>query len=333
MASEASELPPVAVDLISKGIPAHKVLTPHIPLTAKQKALVEAIGAGATKREAYIMTHEPKTTNSKTVSMMASRAASADNVQAALSQQQAVERLRYSQNPLQIRSFLVDSLQHIARTAKKDSDRLGALRMLGQLADVAAFETRSVVTHERASDVSTRLRDKLARLSAIDVEARPVDDQAPHPDPTPPPPPQTGRASGGPTRSTNPHIPPSKSTDPPSSESDTLTRNLQDTLTPNLQDSLTADLQLIQPRGLINGVPLEDEDGDIGEDVYGETPPLEESLGSHSGGRKKKEKPIWEDPKRWYAETMGEVPKIEWAPREDAREEVQKRLRDDTGGG
>ena len=174
MASEAQELPPVAVDLISKGIPAHKVLTPHIPLTPKQKALVEAIGAGATKREAYLMTHEPKTTNSKTVSMMASRAASADNVQAALSQQQAVERLRYSQNPLQIRSFLVDSLQHLARTAKKDSDRLQALRMLGQLADVSAFETRSVVTHQTGSDTTARLREKLARLGGvIDVDAHP----------------------------------------------------------------------------------------------------------------------------------------------------------------
>ena len=40
-----------------------------------------------------------------------------------------------------------------------------------------------------------------------------------------------------------------------------------------------------------------------------------------------------EDPKRWYAETMGEVPKIEWQPREEARDEVQKRLRDDEGGG
>jgi hypothetical protein len=49
-------------------------------------------------------------------------------------------------------------------------------------------------------------------------------------------------------------------------------------------------------------------------------------VGSHKGGRKKKERPIWEDPKRWYAETMGEVPKIEWQPREEAREEVQRRL-------
>jgi hypothetical protein len=292
MASEASELPPVAVDLISKGIPAHKVLTPHIPLTPKQKALVEAIGAGATKREAYVMTHEPKTTNSKTVSMMASRAASADNVQAALSQQQAVERLRYSQNPLQIRSFLVDSLQHIARTAKKDSDRLGALRMLGQLADVAAFETRSVVTHQSGNDTTARLREKLARLGAIEVEVRQVAEGGETP--TVPPPPQTGRASGGPTRSNNPHQQSADSAD---------THPPEDGETP--------------PRG----------------GVFEEEAPLGESLGSHSGGKKKKEKPIWEDPKRWYAETMGEVPKIEWQPREEARDEVQKRLKDDEGGG
>ena len=321
MASEASELPPVAVDLISKGIPAHKVLTPHIPLTPKQKALVEAIGAGATKREAYVMTHEPKTTNRKTVSMMASRAASADNVQAALSQQQAVERLRYSQNPLQIRSFLVDSLQHIARTAKKDSDRLGALRMLGQLADVAAFETRSTVTHQSGSDTTARLREKLARLGAIEVEARQVAEEGGD-TPTPTPPPQTGRASGGPTRSTNPHE---------RSEENTLTPNLHDRsgdpdghLTPNLQEDLTPNLQ---------GYPHEDEITPPRGGVSGEEAPHEESLGSHSVGRRKKERPIWEDPKRWYAETMGEVPKIEWQPREEAREEVQKRLRDDEGGG
>jgi hypothetical protein len=306
MASEASELPPVAVDLISKGIPAHKVLTPHIPLTPKQKALVEAIGAGASKREAYVMTHEPKTTNSKTVSMMASRAASADNVQAALSQQQAVERLRYSQNPLQIRSFLVDSLQHIARTAKKDSDRLGALRMLGQLADVAAFETRSTVTHQSGSDTTAKLREKLARLGAIEVEVRQVAREGGD-DPTPPPPPQTGRASGGPTRSTNPH------------------QRLDNFSDPHQQSADSADPQ--------EGYPPEDGETPPRGGVFEEEAPLEESLGSHSGGKKKKEKPIWEDPKRWYAETMGEVPKIEWQPREEARDEVQKRLKDDEGGG
>jgi hypothetical protein len=60
--------------------------------------------------------------------------------------------------------------------------------------------------------------------------------------------------------------------------------------------------------------------------ITSEEAPIEEEVGSHTGGRKKKERPIWEDPKRWYAETMGEVPKIEWQPREEARDEVQRRL-------
>jgi hypothetical protein len=187
---------------------------------------------------------------------------------------------------------VVDSLQHEARTAQRPGDRLRALELLGKLADVAAFETRSVVTHQSGSDTTARLREKLARLGAIDVEVRQVAEGGDTP--TVPPPPQTGRASGGPTRSTNPHVPPS---------------NFSDTHPP--EDGETP------PRG----------------GVFEEEPPLEESLGSHSGGKKKKEKPIWEDPKRWYAETMGEVPKIEWQPREDARDEVQKRLKDDEGGG
>jgi hypothetical protein len=103
--------------------------------------------------------------------------------------------------------------------------------------------------------------------------------------------------SGGPTRSTNPHIPSNNFADPQ------------------------------------EGYPPEDGETPPRGGVFEEEAPLEESLGSHSGGKKKKEKPIWEDPKRWYAETMGEVPKIEWQPREEARDEVQKRLRDDEGGG
>ena len=319
MASEGAELPAAALKAIQRGVPADKVLMPAIDLTPKQRKFVQAIAEGSTKRDAYLQAYDTNG-NPKQVGVEAWAVANHPKVTKAIEQQQAVERLRYSQNPLQIRSFLIDSLQHIARTAKKDSDRLGALRMLGQLADVAAFETRSVVTHERAGDTTARLREKLARLGAIEVEVRQVAEGGDTP--TPPPPPQTGRVSGGPTRSTNPHE---------RSEENTLTPNLHghpsdpdDHLTPNLQENLTPDLQ---------GYPHEDEITPPRGGVFEEEAPMENSVGSHSGGRRKKEKPIWEDPKRWYAETMGEVPKIEWQPREEAREEVQKRLRDDEGGG
>jgi len=294
---DGQAIPPAAVDLISKGVPAHRVLTPHIPLTPKQKALVDAMAAGATKREAYLASHEPDKASSKTITMMASRAAASPNVQAALSQQQAVERLRYSQNPLQIREFVVDSLQHLARTAKRDADRLAALKMLGQLADVQAFETKSVVEHRSGNDTRQRLADKLKRLT-IDVEARQASDGEGEEDPTLGGEGQTGRVSGGRTVSNNPHEQFPNSTDD--------------------QEGTPYESSNITPRGVITE----------------EEAPYEEEVGSHEGvGKKKKDRPIWEDPKRWYAETMGEVPKIEWAPREDAREEVQKRLRDDEGGG
>lgn len=289
MASEGAELPAAALKAIQRGVPADKVLMPAIDLTPKQRKFVQAIAEGSTKRDAYLQAYDTNG-NPKQVGVEAWAVANHPKVTKAIEQQQAVERLRYSQNPLQIRSFLVDSLQHIARTAKKDSDRLGALRMLGQLADVAAFETRSTVTHQSGSDTTARLREKLARLGGvIDVEATP----------TVPPPPQTGRLDEGDSRSNNPHQQSAYSSDPPEGDPHPL---------------------------------MEDTDPPMGGSGTEEAP-YEESLGSHSGGRKKKERPIWEDPKRWYAETMGEVPKIEWQPREEAREEVQKRLRDDEGGG
>ncbi len=300
MAGKRAGLPAAAVKALAKGVPADRVLTPALNLTPKEKRFVAQIAEGATKRQAYIEAYEPEGT-SRSTTTAAWRVAEREDVKQAIAAQQAVERLRYSQNPLDIRNFVVDSLQHLARTAKKDGDRLNALRMLGQLADVDAFQTRSVVTHESGS-AKQRLRDKLARLgSVIDVDATP----------TAPPPPQTGPASRGPTRSTNPHVPSSNYSNP----DDTLTRNLQDTLTPNLQE----------------GYPNEDEKTVPMGTVSGEEAPLEDGVGSHDGRRKKKEKPIWEDPKRWYAETMGEVPKIEWMPIEEARDEVQRRLKDDAG--
>ena len=305
MASKRGELPAAALKALAKGVPADRVLMPHIELSPRERQFVRRMADGASKREAFVEAFEPGGT-SRSVSTAAWKVAKRPEVQQALAQEKAVERLRYSQNPLDIRNFVVDSLQHLARTAKKDGDRLNALRMLGQLADVDAFQTRSVVTHESGS-ARQRLRDKLARLgSVIDVDATP----------TAPPPPQTGPASGGPHRSTNPHIPASKS-------SESHERSTENTLTPNLQDTLTPNLQ--------GGYPHEEEKTPPMGGVSEEEAPLEKDVGSHVEGGGKKEKPIWEDPKRWYEMTMGEVPKIEWLPIEEARDEVQRRLKNDAG--
>ena len=279
----AAELPAAALKAIERGVPADRVLMPHIELTPKQRRFVQAMAEGASSRDAYLETYH-KTGSSETVSSTASRIAANPKVRAGLEQLEAVQRLRYSQNPLEIRSFVVDSLQHEARTAQRPADRLRALELLGKLADVGAFETRSVIEHRSSADTKARLAEKLRRLT-IDVEATPTGEGEG----------QTGRASGGPTRSTNPH----------------------------------------QQSEEIDGTPYESTNIPPRGGITEEEAPYEGEVGSHEGEgvkKKKKERPIWEDPKRWYAETMGEVPKIEWAPREDARYEVQKRLKDDEGG-
>ena len=296
----ASELPPAAVRAIGRGVPADRVLMPHVDLTAKQKQFVQAVAAGATNREAYLQAYDVSGSSS-TISSTASRIAANPKVRAGIDQQTSVNRLRYSQNPLQIREFVVDSLQHEARTAQKPGDRLRALELLGKLADVSAFETRTVITHERAGDTTARLREKLARLGGvIDVDAHPpAHAQAHEGDPTVGGEGQSGQGAGGGARSNNPHIPPANPHEPS-----------EKNLPPHEEDPHPLLKSTIPSMGGITS----------------EEAPMEEGVGSHTGGRKKKERPIWEDPKRWYAETMGEEPKIEWQPREEAREEVQRRL-------
>ncbi len=289
----AAELPAAALKAIERGVPADRVLMPDVDLTPKQRQFVRGLADGMSKRDAYVSAYDAKA-DSRSVGITACTMAASPKIQLALQQQRAVERLRYSQNPLQIRSFVVDSLQHEARTAQKPADRLRALELLGKLADVGAFETRSVVEHRSANDTKAKLAAKLQRL-VIDVEAH---DPGAEADPTQGEGAQSGGVSGGGARSNNPHEQFPNSTDD--------------------QEGTPYESSNITPRGVITG----------------EEAPYEEEVGSHEGvGKKKKERPIWEDPKRWYAETMGEVPKIEWAPREDAREEVQKRLKDDEGGG
>ncbi len=303
MASEAPELPAAAVRAMGRGIPADRVLMPHVDLTAKQKQFVQAVAAGATNREAYLQAYDVSGSSS-TISSTASRIAANPKVRAGIDQQTSVNRLRYSQNPLDIRNFVVDSLQHEARTAQKPGDRLRALELLGKLADVDAFQTRTVITHERAGDTTARLREKLARLGGvIDVDAHPPAHAQGHEgDPTVGGEGQSGQGAGGGARSNNPHESSSKNL-PPHEPSDHSLDAPEEDPHPLLKSTIPS----------MGGITSEEA-------------PMEEGVGSHTGGRKKKERPIWEDPKRWYAETMGEVPKIEWQPREEAREEVQRRL-------
>lgn len=285
------QLPASAVKQLAKGVPADKVLLPNIDLTPKQRKFVRAMAEGSSKREAYLQAYDTNG-DQKRVGVDAWEVANNPKVAKAIEQQQAVERLRYSQNPDQIRTFVVDQLQHEAKTAQKPNDRLRALELLGKLADVAAFETRSVVTHQKA-DTRSALRSKLERLAAIDVEARET--------PTLGGEGQSDGHLGGGTTSINPHQ-----------------------QSPVHQQSA---LQQSELSYQYDTTPLESESEDVGEEVPQEVAPHEKDLGSHTG-RGKKDRPIWEDPKRWYKEHIGEIEMEELLPREEARERIQQRLKE-----
>jgi len=284
------KLPDSAVKALARGVPADRVLTPHINLTPKQKSLVEALASGATKREAFKQAYPHRKTSAKNLASEACHVAASPNVRAALAQHQAVEAVRYSQNPNQIREWLTDQLQHEARTAQRPGDRLRALELLGKLAQVGAFETRSVVEHRKApDDMRQALLAKLARLGGV------VDVQAIEATPTPPPPHQTGRASRARTASINPHQQP--------------------------DDFLTS--QDFVP------TPHDVESLDDGDGVIEEMAPYEKDLGSHTGGGKK-EKPLWEDPKRWYEHHYGEIKMEDEMPREEFAKRFRE-MKDDSG--
>ena len=280
------KLPEAAIARLIKGVPADQVLVKDVKLTPKQKAFVREIAAGATSREAYMASHDPKG-KPKTIRESARRVRNAPAVSMAIARHEALERVRYSQNPSQIREWLTDQLQHEARTAQRPGDRLRALELLGKLSQVGAFETRSVVEHRKApDDMRQALLAKLARLGGV------VDVQAVEAPPTAPPPPQTGPASRARTASINPHQ-----------------------QSPVHQQSIPH--------------PLDSETGEPVSDVVWEEPPLSEEVGSHTGGGKK-EKPLWEDPKRWYEHHYGEIKMEDEMPREEFAKRFQE-AKDDPG--
>lgn len=168
MKKQKSALSDSAISQLVKGVPADKVLAPHVQLSPRERVFVDRMLEGASKREALADSYGLHGSE-RTQSTQAWKVATRPEVQQALSQQQALQRLRYSQDPVQIRNWLVDTLQHEARTAPRTGDRLRAMELIGRLADVAAFESRSVVEHRR-TDVRQTLEAKL-RGMVLDIEA------------------------------------------------------------------------------------------------------------------------------------------------------------------
>lgn len=84
-----------------------------------------------------------------------------------------------AQQASEIRHLVTNKL--IMETENPDARvRLKALELLGKISDVGLFTDRTevTITHQSTDDLKAKLREKLQKLKAVDVQAREVPDNA-----------------------------------------------------------------------------------------------------------------------------------------------------------
>ena len=91
-----------SIEELVRDVPASRVIARDIRLTAKQKAFVDKVAIGATNTQAYIEAYG-STMDPRIVAADASNLRNNPKVSQALALQQAAERVRYSQNPIETR--------------------------------------------------------------------------------------------------------------------------------------------------------------------------------------------------------------------------------------
>lgn len=302
MRKQKAALPDSAISKLVKGVPADKVLAPHVQLSPREKVFVDRMLEGATKREALADSYGLHGSD-RTISTQAWKVATRPEVKQALSQQQALQRLRYSQDPVAIRNWLIDALQHEARTAQKPGDRLRAMELIGKLADVAAFESRSVVEHRR-TDVRQTLEAKL-RGMALEVVGE---------DST-----KGGRGMGGTTGGDK--LGPCAEADPSPnnpliSSENSFTEESENSFTVDSENSINIESENFCDK-------KEKEEGLQDVDLSEEPPDdvLDTSFDEQNFVENLRE--MWKDPKRWYEYHAGPLPESM------SREEFRRRFWDD----
>ena len=143
-------------------------------LTAKQERFVQALtkggadGKGMSQADAYRAAYSADRMSSHAVHCEASLLAAHPEVSARVAvHRQAVERSTLTHG-LTRRRWIVERLEHEAKTAEGDAARIRALELLGKVSDVALFSERvEHVDSDRSPDeVREELEQRLLKLVA-----------------------------------------------------------------------------------------------------------------------------------------------------------------------
>jgi len=142
-------------------------------LTAKQKQFARLIAQGNTGASAYRMAYNTKSSK-KTQGDAASRVKADARVSAEIERLKALQEIRESQSPAQIRQTVIERLQLEATdSTNPPAARIRALELLGKVTEVAAFTERREQTVVHSSEaIKAQIMD---RLKAITIDVVPVE--------------------------------------------------------------------------------------------------------------------------------------------------------------
>lgn len=147
-------LAPLAVEIAGKN------------LTKKQRDFAKHVADGATGADAYRKSYNSKG-KPETVADSASKLRKHPQVAQTIEAMQRAKELADSLSAAQIRALILsDLVKHSQDEEAKLSDRLTAMKMLGQLTDIGAFtERKEVLTVKASVDIKTQLMERLKLIA------------------------------------------------------------------------------------------------------------------------------------------------------------------------
>lgn len=149
-------------------------------LTPKQREFARNLALGNSKAAAYREAYKSKG-NSKTQANHGYRLSKSEDIQAIKAAYEVAIEAAKQRTPAQLRELVIHKLTEIAINGEKEANQIAALRLLGNVSEVAAFtERRETTTIRRSEDVRADLMAKLRGLTitAEDAEIVPEAESA-----------------------------------------------------------------------------------------------------------------------------------------------------------
>ena len=162
--SRAGVASQLAIDMPTPAMLApHAIAIADAGLTKKQADFAKLRAEGETKAESYRKAYNKPDAKPQTAAVNGCKLSKNTKIQQTIEALKRAKELADSLSAAQIRALILsDLLKHSQDEDQKLSDRLAAIKLLGQLSDVAAYTERKEVLNIKASvDIKQQIMEKL----------------------------------------------------------------------------------------------------------------------------------------------------------------------------